>query len=709
MESLSGTIIHLDEVLTMSARMAAATGDPRWENRYRHFEPQLDSAIHEAIELAYRHFGTEAAERTNDANIKLVAMENRAFDLVHKGESGAAMSVLFSEEYDEQKAIYSAGINQVVAEIRDHIEAHLRTHRAQAVYAAWATSATLPVLLICWLAVVRMVRRYVADREQAEEALRRAHGGLEIKVAERTAELAASFALWQDTFDAIKDPVFVLDLDRRILKANKAMHETFPGREVIGARCYELIHGTDAPPAHCPMEGACRTGEVTRSEFQEPNLGGRWFDLGVYPIRSENGAIKQTGHMLRDITERRQAQEGQKKLTHDLGERVKELTGLYGVSRLIETADSPTDEVLRKAVELIPPSWRYPEITCARIAFEGGEFATSNFQETAWKQSTDILASGQKFGRVEVCYLEEKPEADEGPFLQDERNFIEVGARQLGGFIGRKRAEEQIQRHSSELERLNTRLEESNQELQEFTYAVSHDLQEPLRKIHTFADFLVEDCSEHIPAEGKEHLRRMQSATVRMKELIHHLLNLSRVDTRGATLVPTDPDDVAAGVLDTMEQHIKECGAEVHVQSPMPHVTCDPTQLGQVFQNLIGNALKFQPPGQRPEINVAAREEGDRVVFSVADNGIGIEERFLDKIFAVFQRLHTRDEYEGTGIGLTMCRKIIQRHGGRIWVESEPGRGSTFQFTLSAAQPGKELYDDGGRTCKAVGCAVGRG
>ncbi len=256
-----------------------------------------------------------------------------------------------------------------------------------------------------------------------------------------------------------------------------------------------------------------------------------------------------------------------------------------------------------------------------------------------------------------------------------ERKVAERTADLTREIAERKQAEE-------ELERLNAELNRSNRDLQDFTYTVSHDLQEPLRKIHAFGQFLVEDCGDHVPEEGREHLRHIQDAAVRMKDLIRHLLTLARVGTRGGEIEPAAAGQVIQEVLQDMSEQVRECGAAVSLPDRLPTVLADAVQLGQVFQNLIANALKFRSPDRRPEVAIGARVEGDQAVFSVTDNGIGIEERFLERIFGVFQRLHLREEYEGAGVGLALCKKIVLRHGGRIWAESELGKGSTFHFIL---------------------------
>jgi light-regulated signal transduction histidine kinase (bacteriophytochrome) len=254
----------------------------------------------------------------------------------------------------------------------------------------------------------------------------------------------------------------------------------------------------------------------------------------------------------------------------------------------------------------------------------------------------------------------------------------------------RKRAEQELEESAEALVKVNAELERSNRDLEEFTHTVSHDLQEPLRKIHTFGQFLVEDLGEQLPESAREHLRRMQEAAVRMQGLIQHLLGLARVGSRGRKPGEVAPRMVIDKVLDTLSERVRESGAEISVAADLPWVMADPVQLEQVFQNLLSNALKFRSPDRVPKMAITAAAEGEQVRFAVSDNGIGIDARFLERIFGIFQRLYAREQYEGAGVGLALCAKIVRRHGGRIWVESEVGRGSTFHFTLPAPPPAKE-------------------
>ena len=236
-----------------------------------------------------------------------------------------------------------------------------------------------------------------------------------------------------------------------------------------------------------------------------------------------------------------------------------------------------------------------------------------------------------------------------------------------------KAAEEQIRRYAEDLER-------SNRDLQHFAYVASHDLQEPLRMVRGFMELLAKRYRGRLGADADEYIRYAVDGATRMQNLIKGLLAYSRVGTQGKRLAPLDSAAALRQALENLQVVIEETGAEV-TSGPLPVVVGDDVQLAQLFQNLIGNAIKFRS-GEPPRIHVEAAEEKDGWRFSVRDNGIGFDPRHADRIFQMFQRLHGQGEYEGTGIGLALCKRIVERHGGRIWVESEPGKGSTFYFTL---------------------------
>jgi PAS domain S-box-containing protein len=238
----------------------------------------------------------------------------------------------------------------------------------------------------------------------------------------------------------------------------------------------------------------------------------------------------------------------------------------------------------------------------------------------------------------------------------------------------RKHAEEALRERTEEVIR-------SNAELEQFAYVASHDLQEPLRAVATFAQLLDRRYGEHIGADGKGTIERVTAAVQRMQTLIRDLLAYSRLDTRKSDFRVTDCEVVLHDALDNLQTAITETGARV-THDPLPTLVADASQLRQLLQNLIGNALKFH--GQRhPEVHIAATRMPAAWLFRVSDNGIGIDAEYFERIFVIFQRLHGQRAYPGTGVGLAICKKIVERHGGRIWVESKPGAGATFSFTLA--------------------------
>jgi signal transduction histidine kinase len=248
-----------------------------------------------------------------------------------------------------------------------------------------------------------------------------------------------------------------------------------------------------------------------------------------------------------------------------------------------------------------------------------------------------------------------------------------------------------VRERTAELNRANVELERSNRELQDFAFVASHDLQEPLRKIQAFGDRLKTKHGPDLNDQARDYLERMQNAAGRMHTLINDLLTFSRVTTKAQPFRRTDLNKIVHEVTDDLEARIQQTGGRVDT-GELPEIDADPTQMRQLFQNLIGNALKFHKPGLPPIVKVssvsaAAKVAGElngRIVVEVEDNGIGFDEKYLDRIFTPFQRLHGRGEYEGTGIGLAVCRKIVERHGGAITAESAPGSGSKFRITLPA-------------------------
>jgi signal transduction histidine kinase len=255
---------------------------------------------------------------------------------------------------------------------------------------------------------------------------------------------------------------------------------------------------------------------------------------------------------------------------------------------------------------------------------------------------------------------------------------------QLGRVIERTRARDELTRHSQALERQATELERANGELKEFAYVASHDLSEPLRTISSFVQLLADRYRGRLDSDADEFIDFVVDGTERMRRLIDDLLGYSRLGSRPLELEAVDCTRVLARVQLDLQGIIAESNASIEI-GELPTITADPDQLERLFENLISNAIKFGGP-EPPRVRVVAERDGPDWRFSVIDSGIGIESRHAERIFSVFQRLHAPGGYGGTGIGLSICKRIVERHGGRIWIEQTEGGGSAFRFTI----PGSE-------------------
>ncbi|MFP4461472.1 MAG: ATP-binding protein [Thermotogota bacterium] len=265
------------------------------------------------------------------------------------------------------------------------------------------------------------------------------------------------------------------------------------------------------------------------------------------------------------------------------------------------------------------------------------------------------------------------------------RSQVRLRTKELTAEIAeRKKAEEELQQHERQLEKVvmkrTAELTRSNKELEMFAYITSHDLQEPLRMVTSYLQLIEKRYKDNLNDDGREFIAFAVEGAKRMQTLINDLLKYSRVDTKGKQFSKVDCNAVLSDTLNNLEIAIEESRAKI-THDHLPTVNGDETQLRQLFQNLVGNAIKFRRE-QSPEIHISVESEDDHWRFKVRDNGIGIEPKYFKRIFQVFQRLHGRNEYSGTGIGLAVCKKIVERHGGEISVESSPNQGAIFIFTI---------------------------
>ena len=323
-----------------------------------------------------------------------------------------------------------------------------------------------------------------------------------------------------------------------------------------------------------------------------------------------------------------------------LGYKVEELIGRHGHSIWHHTK---------------PDGSPYPEQECQILSSYKDGHVHSVANEVFWR----------KDGRGFPVEYTSTPIIEKGKLIGAVVTFTDI--------TERKQAEEILKKKTEELAR-------SNKELEQFAYVASHDLQEPLRMVTSYVQLLARRYKGKLDGSADEFIGFAVDGAARMQRLINDLLTYSRVGTRGEEFEPADCEIVLQQSLKNLQIAAEEKQAVV-THDPLPTIMADHVQLGQLFQNLIGNAIKFQGT-EPPHVHISASRNENSWVFSVRDNGIGIAPEYSEKIFVIFQRLHGRDKYPGTGIGLAVCKKIVERHGGRIWVESEPGKGATFLFTL---------------------------
>ena len=301
---------------------------------------------------------------------------------------------------------------------------------------------------------------------------------------------------------------------------------------------------------------------------------------------------------------------------------------------------------------------------------EESDLARREFAGAKARQRKDDLVRERSFVRKDGSLL---PVLVKIRILKDDSGEA-TGARvTVQDIADRKRAEEALTKQAQDLAR-------SNAELEQFAYVASHDLQEPLRMVKSYTQLLAKRYVGKLDADADEFIGYAADAATRMGVLISDLLTYSRVGRSGKEFEPVNCEQVLDQVLLNLQTGVEESGAQV-TRDPMPTIVADGSQLTQLFQNLIGNAIKYRGEAA-PEVHVGSRRANGEWSLYVRDNGMGIDPKHAERIFAIFQRLHTRAEYPGTGIGLALCKKIVERHGGRIWLESEPGKGATFRVTL---------------------------
>ncbi len=512
----------------------------------------------------------------------------------------------------------------------------------------------------------------------------------ERKKAEETSRRAGAYN--RSLIEASLDPLVTINPDGTISDVNAATVAAtgYTREELIGTDFSRYF--TDPEKAKAGYEAVFREGSVTDYELSIRHRKGRvtpvLYNATVY--RDESGGIAGVFAAARDVTERKRAEEAIRQ------------ANAYNRS-LIEASLDP--------LVTINPDGTISDVNEATVRVTGvsregligtdfSRYFTEPEKATAGYEKVFRDGSVTDYG-LEIRHTDGRviPVLYNATVYRDEAGKITGVFAAARDITERKRAEDallranrelddRVKERTVELQEANTLLEKksnelarSNLELQQFAYIASHDLQEPLRAISGFTELLEKRYKGQIDERADTYINFIIDGTKQMNQVIFDLLEYSRVQTKAHEFGLIDTTISLKQALRNLRASIKEKDAII-TADPLPELSADGIQITQIFQNLIGNALKFQKPGTVPEIRIAAQDRGDSWLFSVTDNGIGIDPRYTERIFKIFQRLHAKGEYAGTGIGLAICKRIVERHGGDITVRSEPGVGSTFEFTL---------------------------
>jgi PAS domain S-box-containing protein len=388
-----------------------------------------------------------------------------------------------------------------------------------------------------------------------------------------------------------------------------------------------------------------------------------------------------------------------KQLLHELTELRSQNAGLEKIRKELAVIKIAADEV-REYAECLINTVREPlialdqdlRVVSASRSFY--DFFNVKHEETVGQLIYDLGNKQWDIPKLRELLETILPQKTTFDDYEVEHDFATIGsrtmllnARQIQRVLGKERVillaiEDITERKQAETRLMGVMadLERSNKDLVQFAYVASHDLQEPLRMVSSYTQLLAKHYEGRLDEKAKKFMDYAVDGAVRMQRLINDLLTYSRITTQGKSLETTDTHALLGEAISNLAALIEEKRAVI-TNDDLPTVRADASQLMQVFQNLLANAIKFQGENV-PHIHVSAQDKGLQWVFSVKDNGIGIERQYADRVFIIFQRLHTRQEYPGTGIGLAVCKRIVERHGGRIWFESESGKGSTFFFTI---------------------------
>ncbi|MGB9936485.1 MAG: PAS domain-containing sensor histidine kinase [Methanobacterium sp.] len=516
-------------------------------------------------------------------------------------------------------------------------------------------------------------------------------------------ELQSSQQMLENVLENFPGVVFWKDYNSVYLGCNRNF-STGAGlkdpSEIIGKTDYDLPWGdTEADDYRVDDRHVMDSG-VSKLHIIETQLQSDgsivWFDTNKIPLFDPEGKVMGILGVSNDITQLKETEDqlikARNYLEEQIEERTKELKSAY---TSLKVNEQKFRELFNRANDMItlvelrenglPDKFiEVNDIASKRLGYTKEELLNMTPRDIIAPECLkEVPKNAEELMRNKKARFEIVHVTKDGKRIPVENNnhLFEMGGKTL--ILAISRDISQRKSMENEMNELIKELERSNDELRSFAYITSHDLQEPLRTIASFTQLLERRYKGKFDQDADDFMDYIVDASMRMKQMIQDLLEYSRVATKGEEFKEVNSEDILKQVIDSLKVTIEENDAKI-TYDPLPNVFADESQLRRVFQNLISNAIKYRKEDVSPKIHISSRKDdaNKEYIFSVSDNSIGIEEQYFDRIFTIFQQLHTLDKYKGTGIGLSIVKRIIERHGGRIWVESELGKGSTFFFTV---------------------------
>ncbi len=523
----------------------------------------------------------------------------------------------------------------------------------------------------------------ITERKQAEDTIRSLNAELERRVAERTAELQQSEERFRLLVEGVKDyAIYLLDTDGRVASWNAGAErlEGYSAAEIIGRRfsCFYTQGDVKQGKPDRALSIAAAEGRFEDEGWRVHKDGSTfWANVVVTALHDTTDKLVGFSKITRDVTERKQAEQA-------LHESERKFFLLFEKAAFGAALAKLPDGLFLEVNEAFERMLGYSKQEA--IGKTSLELGINPDVETR----AQVVAELQQRGFVRDIELKLYTKSGEARIFSNNINMIEFGGQNyvlttIQDITDRKRAEEEIRTLNAELERRvverTSQLEAANKELEAFSYSVSHDLRAPLRHIDGFAGLLQKYVRGMLDVKGIRYLDTISASAKKMGTLIDELLVFSRMAKIDLKKTPVDVSKMVYDILKELDHETRERTITFDVQ-PLPIDQADPTMLRLVFQNLISNAMKYTRKQPSAKITVSCEERGDERAYRVQDNGVGFDMKYSDKLFGVFQRLHREEEFEGTGIGLANVRRIVHRHGGRVWAEGAVNTGATFYFSL---------------------------